>query len=259
MFFCATLTDCRGDHNPFVPPGVETSNTGAEAVKPDQRCSWRAIPGDWVPMSGMKIWSLIVLSYCSSFHLWYVEVPHLLLSSEELMSCCVTGTNGCFDLTCRTCPPGGQVSAEWSKGPGSITRFARDSVARLRQSTAGWMPVRRRRLSAAVGHRHPVTIHKVSLMTGSMRWVWALRHQTRAQYSVVECTSSQVAVRNIVAPALQPKPASNPKSTMCDISFLQSDLRCQRYVIVLSNITPSCLVSGKNSKDWLLKLSFSYV
>jgi len=38
-FFCATLTGRRGGHTPFVQAGVETSNTGAEAVKPD--------PGSW--------------------------------------------------------------------------------------------------------------------------------------------------------------------------------------------------------------------
>jgi len=32
------------------------------------------------------------------------------------------------------------------------------------------------------GYRHPVTIRKASLMTGSMRWVWALRHQARVQW-----------------------------------------------------------------------------
>jgi len=32
LFFCATLIDC---HTPFVEDRAETSNTGAEAVKPD--------------------------------------------------------------------------------------------------------------------------------------------------------------------------------------------------------------------------------
>jgi len=35
LFFCATLTGCSGGHTPFVQAGVETSDTGAEAVKPD--------------------------------------------------------------------------------------------------------------------------------------------------------------------------------------------------------------------------------
>jgi len=29
LFFCATLTGCKGGHTPFVQAGAETSNTGA--------------------------------------------------------------------------------------------------------------------------------------------------------------------------------------------------------------------------------------
>jgi len=39
LFFWATLADRRGGHTPFVQAGVETSDTSAEAVKPDPRCS----------------------------------------------------------------------------------------------------------------------------------------------------------------------------------------------------------------------------
>ena len=39
-------------------------------------------------------------------------------------------------------------------------------MAPLQQSSAGWMPARVGRLSAGVGHRHPVTIRKASLMAG---------------------------------------------------------------------------------------------
>jgi len=38
--------------------------------------------------------------------------------------------------------------------------YARDSVAPLRRSSAGWMPARIGRLSAGVGHKQPVTIRK---------------------------------------------------------------------------------------------------
>jgi len=40
LFFCATLTGRRGGHTPFVQVGAETSDTGAEAVKPDPSSSW---------------------------------------------------------------------------------------------------------------------------------------------------------------------------------------------------------------------------
>jgi len=35
LFFCATLTGRRGGYPPFAQAGAETSDTGAEAVKPD--------------------------------------------------------------------------------------------------------------------------------------------------------------------------------------------------------------------------------
>jgi len=40
LFFCATLTSRRGGYAPFVQAGAETSDTGAEAVKPDPGFSW---------------------------------------------------------------------------------------------------------------------------------------------------------------------------------------------------------------------------
>jgi len=74
-----------------------------------------------------------------------------------------------------------------------LARCPRDSVAPLRRSSAGWVPARIGRLSAGVGRRHPVTIRKASLMVESIRRVWALRHQTGAQYSAVEWTTARVA------------------------------------------------------------------
>ena len=59
------------------------------------------------------------------------------------------------------------MSAEWSRCPGFMERRARDSA--LLCDEAGWMPARIARLSVGVGHRHPVTIRKVSSMAGSMR------------------------------------------------------------------------------------------
>jgi len=40
LFFCATLTGRRGGHAPFAQAGVETSDTGAKAVKPHPGSSW---------------------------------------------------------------------------------------------------------------------------------------------------------------------------------------------------------------------------
>jgi len=45
LFFCATLTGRRGGHIPFVQAGAETSDTSAEAVKPDPGSSWAGHSG----------------------------------------------------------------------------------------------------------------------------------------------------------------------------------------------------------------------
>jgi len=81
------------------------------------------------------------------------------------------GTNGCLDMRRRASALDGQVSAEWSKCPGSMARRARDSVLPLRRSSAGWMPARMGRFSAGVGRKHPVTVRKASLVAGSIRRV----------------------------------------------------------------------------------------
>ena len=156
------------------------------------------------------------------------------------------GTNMCLDLSWRTILLDGQVRAEWSRCPCFRGYRARDSVAPLWRSPAGWMPARIGRLSTGVGRRHPVTIRKASLMAGSMRRVWALRHHTGAQYSaVVECTRAKVAVRKVVALAHQPESASRLKRVTRDVNFLRSGSRCQRYVSDLFNVTPKQLGSEK--------------
>jgi len=89
-----------------------------------------------------------------------------MLLSDELMCYCEMGTNGSLDLRNRASALNGQVSAEWSRCPGSMERHIRDNVHPLRQSSGGWMPARIGRFSAGVGHGHPVTIYKASLIAG---------------------------------------------------------------------------------------------
>ena len=113
------------------------------------------------------------------------------------MSCCAAGTNGCYDLRCRAFTPGERVRAEWRRRPGPMARRAEGNVTPLWRSSAGWLPARMGRLFSGVGRRHLVTIRKASLMTGSMR----------VQYSV-EWIMAKLALRNVVAPASQPEPAS---------------------------------------------------
>ena len=62
LFFCATLTGRRGGHTPFVQAGAETYNTSAAAVKLDPGSFWEGHSRGWVPVSGMKMQSLVGLS-----------------------------------------------------------------------------------------------------------------------------------------------------------------------------------------------------
>ena len=94
-------------------------------------------------------------------------------------------------------------------------------------------------------------------MAESISRVWALRHQTGAQYSAVECTKARVAIHRVVAPAPQSEPESHISSTTRDVIFLRSDSRCRRYVSDLSNVTPRYLGSEHKGRISLLKLTFS--
>jgi len=116
LFFCATLKGHTRNHNQFVEAEAETSKTDAKAVKSVPRCSWKGDPGGWVPVSGMKVRSVVVLSNHSAFNQLSVrsDTP-LLFLSDELMSCCAADTNGYLDLRRREFPFGGQVSAECTR------------------------------------------------------------------------------------------------------------------------------------------------
>jgi len=85
-----------------------------------------------VPVSKMAIRSLVGLSTHSAFH-WQSAhcATRMLLLSDQLVSCCAGGTNGCLDLRRLAAALDGRVSAEWSRCPGSMARHARDSVAPL--------------------------------------------------------------------------------------------------------------------------------
>ena len=101
-----------------------------------------SLPGEWVPVSGMNMRILVGLSAHSAFHWWLSQwAARMLLLPDEVMRCCVAGTNGCLQLRRRAFALDGRVSAEWSRFPGSMAWRARDSVAPLRTS-AGWMLAR---------------------------------------------------------------------------------------------------------------------
>ena len=134
LFVCTTLTGRRQGHTPFVQAGAETSDTGAEAVKPDPGSSWEGHSGKVgagvrdensescgvfrpLPVTSL-IWPLL-LTFCCCLQMI------MLLFSNGLMSCCAASRNGCLDLRRRAFAHGGQVSAEWSRCPGS-----RDGMAK---------------------------------------------------------------------------------------------------------------------------------
>ena len=128
---------------------------------------------------------LVGLSAHTAFHCWPAQcAARILLLSNKLISYRAAGTNGCLEFRRRATEIDGQVSAEWSRGPGSMARRARNSVAPLRLSPAGMMLARIGRLSAGVGHRHPATIRKASLMAEPIRRAWAMQHQTSLHYPV---------------------------------------------------------------------------
>ena len=63
-----------------------------------------------------------------------------------------------------------------------------------------------------------------------------------------------MAVRNVVATAPQPEPASCLRSATRDVSFLRSGSRYRRYVSDLSNVTLRYLVSEQKGRVSLFKL-----
>ena len=122
----------------------------------------RVIPGGWVPVSGMNMRSLVRLSNHSAFHRLSASarLTYVIELSDELMELLSDGYKWVsrFERPCiRTRWP---VRAKWSRCSGSMPRRARDSVAPLRRSSAGWMPTRLGRLSAGVGRRHSLTIRR---------------------------------------------------------------------------------------------------
>ena len=92
-------------------------------------------------------------------------------------------------------------------------------MALLRRSSDGWMPARTYNSSVCVGRKHPVIRRKASLIGLSTRRVWAMRHQTGAQYSAAEWIKARVAVCRVMAPAPQLDPANRLRSPTRVVSF----------------------------------------
>ena len=97
LFFCATLTATPHLHK---QSGNARHQCGGGSRT--RTVHGRVISGGWVPVPRMKVRSLVVLSNHSTFHWWSAQsAARMLLLSDELMSCCAAGTNGCLDLRRR--------------------------------------------------------------------------------------------------------------------------------------------------------------
>ena len=122
--------------------------------------------GGWVLVPKIIMHSLVALSVHSTFHWWSGQcTTHVVVVRlTDEMLCGVYKWVFRFE-TLYVCTQW-MGECEWSRIPDSMAQRARDWVAPLRQSSAGWMPARIGRLSAGVGCRHPVTIRKALLMAG---------------------------------------------------------------------------------------------
>ena len=176
----------EGARTPFVHGRMELLNTSRLSLT--QAARGKPIPTGLAPVPGTKTRSLEAFSQYSVFHSWFVHsearMPSLARLPKRFRA---AGTNGRLDLSLTW-----RVSEDLLKRPYKIwsgsrdSRWAKESVTPSRRSSASWMSESTGRWSVGVGRRHPVTMRKASFKTLSMRRVWALRHQTGAQYSVVE-------------------------------------------------------------------------
>jgi len=204
---------CRGGHTPFVQAGTEASDTGPVVVKPDPRCSWKGHSG--VPVSVLKVRSLVRLCNHSAFHWWPPNAPHARCCYRQMKWWVVRWAQmGVSIWDAVHSHPVDRWPLSWTCVQAPWHGVLWENVAPLRRSPAGWISARMGSLSAGVGRRHPVTISRASLMAVSKRWIWALRHHTGAQYSAVEWTRARVATRSVVCSST-PTRASKP-SHECD-------------------------------------------
>ena len=79
-----------------------------------------------------------------------------------------------------------------------IARFAKESAAPNRTSSAGYMPAKTGKPSVDVGHKHLVIMRNASLRMLSMRHVCVLRHEIGAKYSAVKYTKERAEMRYVL-------------------------------------------------------------
>ena len=153
--FCSSAHTHKPYKGPFIPRLRKQEWRGLSRT---HAVLGRAIPARRVPMSGMKVRSLVVFSNHSALHRWSAQSAALLL------------------LPCNGAFPAGQLErAERSRCPDSMVLRAGHNVAPLRHSSRCPWGLEECLLVC----RHPITARKVSLM-GSMSRVWALWHPGRS-------------------------------------------------------------------------------
>jgi len=104
LFFCATLTG-RKEAIPHLYKQEQKRLTSVRRrLSQTQACLGRVIPGVCVPVSGIKVRSLMGLFAHSAFHWWSAHCAACMLLSDKLMSCCVADTNRVsrFEVPCSS-------------------------------------------------------------------------------------------------------------------------------------------------------------
>jgi len=195
--FCVTPTSRRSGHVPFMQTGAETSSTCVVAIESNPPCQLR-IQEFWsVPPVVISVYFWTMEQFAMASGLTPAAILQAVLGRAILAGCFgdeSAESRSALQLFCI--PPhfcfcrqinlwveqhrykmgvstwdgvhshSMGVSTEWNRCPGSMARRARDSVAPLRGSSAGWMPASIERLFTGVGRKHPVTIRKASLVAG---------------------------------------------------------------------------------------------
>ena len=100
------------------------------------------------------------------------------------------------------------------------------------------MPEKMGGLSNGVGRRHPVSMQNALLIAVLMIQICTLQHQIHVQYSAVECTRANAAVRRMAALAPHPNLASRLIRATHEVSFPYNNSRCQWYINNQSSFTP---------------------
>ena len=185
VLLCHTHRPQTGPYSVCVSR-VELSDTGVDVVKQNPCFYWKIIPGGWVLMSGIK-YSPTVLSN-HSFNWRSTQSASIIVVRWAVVWQVQMGVS-IWDAVHshsqdRWVLSGADVQAPWH-GVLETVRLL------FWWSSAGWMPLRIKSLSAGVGHKDPVTI-LASLIARSMKWVEPVVYWWQSTSSAMTLTLVQV-------------------------------------------------------------------